>query len=373
MFLLGLLLCFLVAVYLYYTHQKEALIERFFRKAKLGPYATPDNHVYIHKHLVNLGRVVEPTTVLPGYFKWKESVLVDVRDQGKCASCWAFAVTDCLADRLSILTGGTVRENLSVQELLSCFNKKLFTCKRGGIPEMAYQYLIANGVSKESDYPYEQLKSRDISECRTDVHLVDYIITRPNKVEYNKNKVYGKPGTARSLCFGLDALPEGSAVYKQRLEQNIVNMKTEIMLNGPIVGTMFVRKDLYAYDGKSVYQSAPDSPVMGGHAIEIFGWSDEGQNTLEPGFNAAYWICRNSWGVKWPRPLPYGLMYIRMGINESGIESRASSIEPLMNSVTLTYYSSGNLDTSSYKSYSEYVSDPKRVNFVGTDGVTYKR
>lgn len=355
-------------LYCYYCHLFKIEQRRFFSLARLGKYDVTPDDVYNHDYVMMLGRAMTPSKALPSYFKWKEKILVPVRDQGKCASCWAFAVADCVGDRLSIATGGKIRKCLSVQELLSCFNRHVFHCKRGGIPELTYNYVVTHGLLSEEDYPYQQLKDRTISKCQTsNSSFLRYLMPDSARVNANKDKVFGVDGTAKNLCQSLTGLIKGTKLYEQVLKKNIENMKVEIFLHGPIVGTMYVHKDLYAYDGKTVYSHSPDSPLMGGHAIEIFGWCDKGANTREPGFQDAYWICRNSWGLKWPRKLPYGLMYIKMGDNESGIESRASSIIPALNDVTQTLSSDTVRDKLRYQSYNEYVSDPERVNFMLSD------
>ena len=43
-----------------------------------------------------------------------------IRNQGQCGSCWAFAATSALADRLCIYTRRTVDIILSPQQLVSC-------------------------------------------------------------------------------------------------------------------------------------------------------------------------------------------------------------------------------------------------------------
>jgi C1A family cysteine protease len=256
----------------------------FFAISRLGDF-TP-KHVYRHGPIMHLGRPVDPALVLPRYFKYKESLLVPVRSQGKCASCWAFAICDMLADRVSLYTGGSRRENLSVQEFLACFLPNDFHCKRGGIPEIAYTYPMTNGLTTEAAYPYEQENNQVMAPCRpTDgPRLLDIIMTSDRHERYAA-RVFGRPGSNRSLC---------SMAFSN--ETNILNMKTEIFLNGPIVGTIMVYDDLYQYDAESVYTRSPGSRFRGGHAIEIYGWSDEGANTAEAGFQGAYWICRNSWG-----------------------------------------------------------------------------
>ena len=351
------------------THCKHEPIRRYFATARLGAYHPSSRSVYNHKFILSMGRALDPQDVLPPYFKWKERILVPIRNQGKCASCWAFAVSDCVADRLSIMTGGKVRNSLSVQELVSCLNKSIFTCKRGGIPELAYTYIIAQGLTNETSYPYLQSRNREIVPCAANVdsHWYNYILPIDPTTRRNEHKVYGQSGSSKNLCNKISTTPLFSATTQsEEHKQNIVNMKTDIYLYGPIVGTMFVRKDFYKYDGTKIYQSSPSSPVMGGHAIEILGWSEEGSNTHEKGFSGAYWICRNSWGM-WPKRLPYGLMYIAMGINESGIESRASSILPLLNRTTQEYANTTDKSSLYYDRYLDYVNDPKRINFIATD------
>ena len=43
-----------------------------------------------------------------------------VRDQGQCGSCWAHAASETFSDKLAIASNGTVNENFSPQELVSC-------------------------------------------------------------------------------------------------------------------------------------------------------------------------------------------------------------------------------------------------------------
>lgn len=332
-----------------------SLEERFYQVAKLLPYNVTRNMLFEHSSIYYLGRQVQPSLVLPKYFKYKESLLVPIRTQGSCASCWAFAVADMLGDRVSLLTRGRTKQSLSVQELVSCLRPELFQCSRGGIPEMAYPFIEKKGLSKESAYPYENIKGGDIAPCKTSrMQLWDYVMPSSKK-QHDRDRVFVKPGTTRNLCLNPDLYT------KSMLSKNIENMKTEIFLHGPIVGTLMVYDDLYRYDGESVYTVSPNAVLRGGHAIEIFGWSDEGQNTDEAGFQGAYWICRNSWGHIWPRELPQhnaGWFYVRMGTNEAQIESRASAAQPMATNDRTSTWSSN-----AYTSYDAYVNDPERQNF----------
>jgi len=179
-----------------------------------------------------------------------------------------------IEDRVALMTGGQIRKQLSVQEMLACDGLQ-GGCE-GGAPETALEFLVAPGIVIDDKYPYEQEKSDFISPCK--------------QVSGKRRKI--KPDSIRSLCLQLDESEVGS----QRHIDNILNMKREIYENGPIVGTIMVYSDLYDYSGQGVYSVTAGATAIGGHAIEIFGWSDENANTAEPNFQDAYWVCKNSWG-----------------------------------------------------------------------------
>ncbi|CAM9159362.1 unnamed protein product [Phaeothamnion confervicola] len=305
-----------------------------------------------HRKPIGLPLVKLPATSnvkLPSYLKYKEALLVPVRTQGICTSCWSFAIADALADRISIYTNGAIRNSLSAQELLSCFHEHE-GCLVGGSPETAYSYVIQHGIPEAKDYPYEQENSTKIQKCK-----------RGSNTE---KRWYGTKHTDRSLCVDLYDMQPGTERYEQALAQNIANMKREIFLNGPIVGTIQVHADLYKYDGKSVYTVSDGSEEIGGHALEVFGYCEERVNVGEPGFEGAYWCCRNSWGSAWIAGLkePYGYFYVRMGTNEAGIESRASCILPVISQGVATV---DDLNIARYASYDEYSQDPERQQYFG--------
>jgi hypothetical protein len=304
-----------------------------------------------HRNPIGLSLVKLPAlaeTTLPSYLKYKESLLVPVRTQGECSACWSFAVVDALADRISVYTNGAVRNSLSTQELLSCFYDHE-GCNVGGSPETAYSYVIKNGIVEATEYLYEQENNMVIGRC---------------KARKDGKRWYGQKHTDRSLCVDLYDMTPGTDAYEEALSQNIKNMKRELFLNGPFVGTIQVHADLYQYDGKSVYTVGKDSPEIGGHAIEVFGYCEESVNTGEKGFEGAYWVCRNSWSSHWISGLkePYGFFYVKMGVNEAGIESRASCILPVIPKEIAVV---DDLNVTRYISYDQYSSDPERQQYFG--------
>lgn len=272
----------------------------------LAPFVVPREKVF---HLAE--------TPYPDSFRYIN--LPEVRSQGKCAACWAFAVASCLSDRLCVQTQGGVSANLSVQELLTCFSPGAFPCSLGGIPEIAYRYAVTQGLHAEDRYPYANFMGGSIPrECAADAGrpgLGDYFLYDADRHERAPSKVFAEAGSVRSLC---------DPVWSDHdIRRNVRNMKREIFMRGPIVGTVMVYSDLYSHRGGDVYRVGENARFRGGHAVVIVGWVGE-----------EAWVVKNSWGTHWPRggggPEGAGYFLIRQGVNEAEVESRASSAMPLV-------------------------------------------
>lgn len=289
---------------------------------------------------------------LPSYLKYREKLLTPVVDQGNCASCWSISVVQMLADRVSVYTGGKYRDVLSVQEMISCWDgHQGKACSEGGVPELAYHYIIKNGIGLDKDYPYQQASSTKLKRC--------------DKSKLGGKRLYVEPDSVRSLCIDPYKLKEGSAKYKEIIDLNVKNMKKELLINGPFVCTIMVYSDLYDYDGLSVYEgNKKGSKFIGGHSVVCVGYCDEGINGVEPGFDTPYWVIRNSWS-DWPlkSPASEGYFYIKQGSNVCGIESRASRAIPIL-SAEAKASRVDSLDESRYTSYTSYVDDPDRQLLV---------
>ena len=291
---------------------------------------------------------------LPRYLKYKESKLSPIRNQGTCASCWSIGVTGMLADRISVYTDGAINEELSNQEMISCWDgHQNKGCSVGGIPELAYEYVVKHGIALEKDFPYAQEFTNEITPC--------------DKAKRSGRRVFAQPGSAVSLCKDPYQFKESSVQYNNTVAENVENMKRELFLRGPIVGTLMIHESTYDYDGMSVYKGSkePGDKFIGGHVIIISGFSEAGVNTGEPGFDGNYWICKQSWGPEFPRGSRHaaGYMFVEMGTNCSGIESRASACMPVISS-EISAKLAASLDSSRFVSYEAYKCCPAKQNFV---------
>ena len=123
-----------------------------------------------------------------------------------------------------------------------------------------------------------------------------------------------------------DATPEEK---KAAIETNVQNMQTHLYNEGPLVVVFAVPEDFSNYDGNTIYQ-APEgfdyTSSNSWHAVELVGWGKDAESGQK------YWVCRNSWGDKWPvvhkKCNGMGFFYIAMGKNECAIENYAAGITP---------------------------------------------
>ena len=298
--------------------------------------------------------LIDATPYLPNYIKYKELNLTGVTNQSDCTSCWAISVCHMIADRIAVYTGGKIKRPLSHQELVSCWNVRGdLGCTVGGSPENAYQHIIKNGIATLEDYPYAQANSTDIVPCE------------PNRQK--GFRTYLQKGSVRSLCRDPDQYKKNSKAYKEAIRENLINMRTELFLNGPFVTTIQVFSSLYEYDGLSIYDPAEKDlgKYIGGHAALCIGIVVGDVNGVEPGFDGDYYVLKNSWSAAWPlkSPASKGYAYVRAGKNLCGVESRSSRALPILTD-EIRKHMVKSLDDSRYISYDSYINDPERQMVV---------
>ena len=272
-------------------------------------------------------------TELPEFLLYKSKILTPLQLQGACGSCWAFVTCKILSDRLSIMSNGIHRYNLSVQQLLSCAENK--NGCYGGNPEDAFKWLEDNNYGLKPDFliPYEQEKSMLItSQCPAD----------HSGVTVKNNSI-----------ISLAKFIKEETYDKSILKENIRNMKQELFSGGPFYAALTIYDDFYTFNGNGIYKSDKKTQ-LGGHAIEIIGYCDKGVDKRVNFDGDGYWICRNTWS-DWPTGVENkrGYFNILMGSNECGIESRCCTADPEISNFNILTISEDNIytDFESFKNH----------------------
>ncbi len=249
--------------------------------------------------------------ILPKFLLYKMEYLTPVRNQGDCGACWAFALCDVLSDRAMIASGGLFTHNISVQQLLSCFARD--GCD-GGSPEEASFFLSESDLllSTENKFPYKQTGG-------------GYVNTKcASGGQYNI-------GVDKSSVASIVEYIDEKEYIQSIVNSNIENMKLELYQGGPFYCAITVYDDLFTYTGTKPYKPDPKASFVGGHAIEIIGYCNAGEDTRKEYKDTAYWICKNSWGKNWPtRTELNGYFTVVMGSNVCGIESRCGFAVPFV-------------------------------------------
>ncbi|KAK6727078.1 hypothetical protein RB195_005026 [Necator americanus] len=177
--------------------------------------------------------------------------VIDVKDQGQCGSCWAFATVASVEAAYAIKTGQLTR--LSEQELVDCDSRN--NGCNGGYRPYAMRFVQEHGLMKETEYPY----------CGTDQNAC--------RLKNTTERVYIH--SYRTLSSNEDAVADWIAA------------------NGPVTFGMNVTKSLYSYRSGIFSPSKEDCEQhsLGSHALTFVGYGTEG--------GQPYWLVKNSWGSRW--------------------------------------------------------------------------
>jgi cathepsin B len=212
-----------------------------------------------------------------------------VRDQGQCGSCWAFAASEVLSDRLCIASNGSVNVILSPQYLVSCNDILDHGCN-GGTPLFSWWFMDSTGMVTDSCLTYQSgngtnpVKCKDFTQCQDGTPLKKY---------------YGKSPAQ---------LP------------NPTSIQSNLLQYGPVEAAMTVYQDFMYYQG-GIYKHTSGSE-LGGHAIKITGWgSENGEN---------FWIVANSWGPTWGENGFFRIAWGQCGIDSACIAGQADLTKTMM-------------------------------------------
>jgi len=213
---------------------------------------------------------------LPASVDWRDSgVISDVKDQGRCGSCWTFGAAEAIESHFAIQTG--FLQDLSQQQILDCVPNTL-SCGgtggcQGGTAELVFETLVqtVGGLASEWTYPYRSYYAQNYTcaydqlKTRPAAHLTGHVVLATNQYA----AVIKALAAVGPLAVNVDASEWSS--YESGVF-NGCHTKNNIDIN---------------------------------HVVQLVGYGTDAQH-------GDYWIVRNSWGPK------YGEQgYIRISRNST--------------------------------------------------------
>lgn len=186
---------------------------------------------------------------LPSEIDWRSrGAVTEVKNQGKCGSCWAFPAVGTLEGQHFLKTNRLM--SLSAQNLVDCASQAPYKNKGcdGGWPHLALQYIQQNGgIDTEDSYSYEAVKKA----CR-----------------FNKNNI---GATLRGIL---------------KIKESEQILTAAIAIVGPIsVGVDATHMQSYR---SGVYDD-PSCNHQVNHAVTVVGYGHDSKG-------GDYWLVKNSWG-----------------------------------------------------------------------------
>ncbi|XP_037424421.1 vignain-like isoform X1 [Triticum dicoccoides] len=241
---------------------------------------------------------------LPSAVDWRQKgAVTGIKDQGQCGSCWAFSTIVAVEGINKIRTGKLV--SLSEQELMDCDNVNNQGCD-GGLMDYAFQFIHKNGITTESNYPYQgEQGSCDQA-----------------KVSDNNPRL---PAVSRESCL------------------KILKIACQMLQEKAHAVTIDGYEDVPANDESALQKAVASQPVSvaidaSGNDFQFYSegvFTGECSTDLDHGVAAVgygttrdgtkYWIVKNSWGEDWGEK---GYIRMQRGVSQAegqcGIAMQAS-------------------------------------------------
>jgi C1A family cysteine protease len=195
---------------------------------------------------------------------WRERYKVSsVKNQGSCGSCWAFSSVGAVESAWAIKHN--ILYNLSEQELIDCSTQNN-GCE-GGSMDLAFQYIIENGLCSNLSYPYTAEEEHCNNTCKSLVQISNYSDVIPNQEKMLMRAVQHQP-----VSVAIQANKRSFQMYKS-----------------------------------GIY-SDPDCGFELDHGVLLIGYGYDKKYDMD------YWIIKNSWSYSWGEN---GYIRIQRNIDDS--------------------------------------------------------
>jgi C1A family cysteine protease len=190
--------------------------------------------------------------VVPDEIDWRDhNAVTPVKNQGQCGSCWSFSATGAIEGAYAVKTEKLI--TLSEEQLVDCSTSYGNDGCNGGLMDGAFEYVIANGLCSENDYPYIASDGESNSKCQ--------ICTSSVKI---------------TKCYDVESA-------------NQLALKEAVSI-GPVSIAIEADTALFQSYSKGVITNSRCGTNLD-HGVLIVGYGVENGNK--------YWLVKNSWGETW--------------------------------------------------------------------------
>merc|ERR1712002_937078 len=201
--------------------------------------------------------VSKPARDHPAEIDWRtKGAITDVKNQGQCGSCWAFATTEMIESYAAISSGQMTQ--LSTQQVTSCTPNPVSCGGHGGckgsIAQLGFNYIQLFGHTTEESWPYVSGGNGMTGSCDFDMENTAPVVT----------------------LSGYDTLP--------------ANDQDSIMEHLANVGPLAVNVDAsmwHTYTGGIFDGCDFNENIEINHVVQLVGYTPDA------------WIIRNSWSEAW--------------------------------------------------------------------------
>jgi len=198
---------------------------------------------------------ITPNNNFPSSVDWRaHNAVTDVKDQGSCGSCWAFATTGALEGAYAIKYHDLI--SFSEQQLINC---SPYSCG-GGSTNVAFDWIQKNnGICPEWQYPYGWATYNGITDLQH----------------------------CSSLCFkNTQAVPSNIHSISTQSDTDFISALNK----QPVIVGINANPDTLQFYSSGIYSDINcniDNSNGINHAI------------LAVGYNENSYIIKNSWGTSW--------------------------------------------------------------------------
>ncbi|XP_052167407.1 ervatamin-B-like [Oryza glaberrima] len=194
----------------------------------------------------------------PASVDWRASgAVTEVKDQGRCGSCWAFSTVAVVEGIQKIKKGKLV--SLSEQELVDC--DTLDSGCDGGVSYRALEWITANGgITTRDDYPYTGAAAAACDRAKLSHHAATIA------------------GLRRVATRSEASLQNAAAAQ-------------------PVAVSIEAGGDNFQHYRKGVYDGPCGTRLN--HGVTVVGYGQEEAPADGGAAGDKYWIIKNSWGKNW--------------------------------------------------------------------------